>query len=237
MPYKSPPTTFHYSKQTDHTAIFGPALKGPTQDTTHHCTFYSASYESDLLFTQFKHEPQTTRVRSELVLEIAQHSTTILTRGKAEAVFLNEFGSDQPHVVHGKCAPEAAVVAYRSVRSACAHVCEYHFNPQFSQLQDNGHGSANSPSPKGAKPDLLRTISGFLYQRSGMNFSACSKLSSPVQSEHKVQSKSVGKEYCHVRREIQNRGATIVVSGGMYIPPTVIPFCNVFRFPPVGRAG
>ena len=41
----------------------------------------------------------------------------------------------------------------------------------------------------------------------------------------------------HSLREMENRGATIVVSGGMYVPPIVTPCLVAFLLPPVGRAG
>lgn len=110
------------------------------------------------------------------------------------------------------------------------------------------------PVPKGLKPFLQRTISGFSLQRSGRKECGCWKESSPVFSQTRGACerelevrwwKSVvrgegeeGKKGGESPRlKMVYRGATIVTSPGTNRPQMTAPSLGVFLIPPVGRAG
>jgi len=53
------------------------------------------------LLPQLKNQPQASRIRRELVLEVFPHRVATFAGWNAEAVFPDQPGCDKPHVVHG----------------------------------------------------------------------------------------------------------------------------------------
>jgi hypothetical protein len=56
-------------------------------------------------------------------------------------------------------------------------------------------------------------------------------------STYQIVVQEMKNQKANLRRMIEYRGATMVVYGGIYVPPIVTPCSSVFRLPPVGSTG